>query len=99
KAVVAAASKNRILRTQRTMHHFERRAHVVIESADQPRLHYERNTSIVQIFLYRREMRFAVRTKVLQDRGQVIDDRLIFGNLAIEDTQRIGLRAALTIAT
>ena len=51
-----------------------------------------------QIRLHGREVRRADVAEMIEDRRQLVDDRLVFRHLAIEHAQRIGFGAALAIA-
>ena len=96
--VVAAAAQHRVLRAQRAMHHFEGRAHVIVQAAHQPRPNLVGDAAIRQIILHRVEMRAAGVAQAIGDVRQLVDDGLVSFHFAIEHAQRIGIGAALAIA-
>ncbi len=79
------------------VHHFERGAHVVVEAAHQSRLDLERNPAVRQISLHGVEVRPAGLAKVVENGRQLVDGRLILGDLAVQNAQRIRHRSSLTI--
>src|SRR6185369_11862169 len=79
------------------MHYFKCGAHIVIEPAHQPRPDLERDAAVRQIALHGFEVRTAVFTKVVEDRGQPVDDRLVRFYLAVEDAQGIRHHAPLAV--
>ena len=60
--------------------------------------HAERHTGGGQVPLDRLEMLPALGAEIVDRMGQRVDDRLIRGHLAIEDAERVGLRAPLAVA-
>ena len=95
-SVVAAAAEHCVLRAQAAVGELKRRARVVVESAHQAivdRVGHAAASSMA---------RTAAKcsgsfVEVIADPRQRVDDRLIFGNLAVEHAQRIGLGAALAV--
>ena len=98
-AIVTSSAQDRILSAQRAMQHFERRAHVVVETANHARVHRKSDLAIGQKFAHRVKMRTAWIAEAIEDRGQLVDDRLVLRNFTVEHAQRVRLRAAPAIVT
>src|SRR5208337_1327117 len=97
KPVITPAAEDRVLRPQRAMRELERRARVVIEAADQAVVYLKLDTDRLQDFLHRLEVRAAAFVQKLADARQLLDDRLVLGDFAIEYAQRVGDGPALAI--
>ncbi len=76
---------------------FKRSFLIVIETAHQARVFDVGDVDGVQDIFYFFEVSAAVFVQELADGGESFDDRLVFGNFAVEDTQRVGYGAALAV--
>src|SRR5262245_7401717 len=84
KSIVASAAEHRILSAERTMHYFERRAHVVIETAHHARANFILDATVGEVLLHGIEVRATSTAQKIEDRRQRVDDRLVGFHLAIE---------------
>src|SRR5262249_32620943 len=96
-AIVAAAAQNRVLRAQGAVRELECGAGVVIETAHQAVVEGEGNSDRFQNSLHLVEVLAAGLVEKLSDAWQRCNDRLVFGNFAVEHAQRIGDGAALAV--
>src|ERR1022692_96067 len=80
------------------MRKFKRSFLIVIETPYQARVFDVGNWDGAQNILYFFVVGAAIFVEELVDGGESFDDRLVFGNLAVEDAQRIGDIAALAVS-
>src|ERR1019366_2914084 len=95
--VVSAAAENRVLRPQRPMRKFKSGFLVVIQASHQARVFLVGNLDGVQDLFYCFVVGAASFVQKLGDGGESFDDGLVFGNFAVENSQRIGYGAALAV--
>ena len=79
------------------MRKFKRGAGVVVETPNQARVFDVGDVDGVQDLFYFFVVGAAAFVEKLADGGESCDDGLVFGNFAVEDAQRIGYGAALTV--
>ena len=96
--VVAAAAQDGVLRAQRAVHHFERSAHVIVQTAYHARPDLGFDAAALQEPAHRREVVAAWLTQMVQNAGKPVDDGLVGLHLAIQHAQGVGFGAALAIA-
>ncbi len=97
KPVVAPAADHRVLGAQRAAGNLKRRPRVVVEPAHQARRNLIGKAARLKFARDAVEMLAALGVEVVDDLGQLLDDRLVRFHFAIEHAQRVGVRAALAI--
>src|SRR5581483_116080 len=96
-AVVSAAADNGILCPQLPVRKFESRAAVIIQATDQARVDDVRYADRFKQLLHLGEMLAAGLVEVVEHSWQLFNDGLVLGDFAVQDAQRVGDGAALTI--
>src|SRR4029077_14442339 len=97
KSVIAAATEDRILRSQCSVGKLKGRAGVVIEAAHKAVVQGKSNPNLGENLLHRLKMFAARLVEKLADTRKLFDDGLILGHFTIENAQRIGHCTPLTI--
>ena len=97
KPVVAPTADHRVLGAQRAAGNLKRRPRVVVEPAHQTRRNLIGKAARLQPARDPLEMLAALGVEVVDDLGQLFDDRLVRFHFAIQHAQRIGFGSPLAI--
>src|SRR5215475_5796983 len=97
KPVITPSAQNRVLSAKSAVSELECRARVVVESAHKAVVQRERYADRLQDLLHLLEVLATRLVQKFADARQLLDNRLVFRNFAVEHAQGIGDRAPLAI--
>ncbi len=94
-AVVASASGQGTLRTERVVLQFKGGVRVIVESAHEHRVLFERNVEATQELLYGVVVREGVGIHMIEQGGRIVEQGTLVFDFGVEDAERIRVEAAL----